>query len=180
MSISTRTGDKGTTALMYGRRVSKNHPRMRACGDMDELNAALGVARTASGEEFVTGTLAGIQADLIVLMGELATATEDRKRYVQDGFPVFSAERTARLDDLVREIEAQNISFRGWATPGANMSAATLDLARTVCRRAEREVCGLRESGDVANGEIIVYLNRLADLLWLLARWAENRVQKGV
>jgi len=72
-------------------------------------------------------------------------------------------------------IEAQKISLKGWATPGNNASAAALDVARTVCRRAERRVCALQEAGQLQNAEIIVYLNRLADLLWLFARWVETK-----
>jgi cob(I)alamin adenosyltransferase len=82
---------------------------------------------------------------------------------------------THKLNALVKEIEGQKISFKGWATPGANPSSAALDLARTVCRRAERRVCTLQEAGQLQNAEIIVYLNRLADLLWLFARWAETK-----
>jgi cob(I)alamin adenosyltransferase len=79
------------------------------------------------------------------------------------------------LETLVKEVEAQNVSFKGWATPGASVHSAALDVARTVCRRAERDVCALKESGQLANDEILIYLNRLSDLLWLFARWIENR-----
>ena len=175
MSIVTRTGDQGTTALMYGRRVPKNHPRVEAYGTVDELNAALGLARATAGQDLVRENLLTIQKDLVVLMGELAVLPEDLSRYVKDGYSVVAPEMTAKLDALVREIEAQNISFKGWATPGATIAAATLDVARTVCRRAERRVCALQESGELKNAEIIVYLNRLSDLLWLMARRAETK-----
>jgi cob(I)alamin adenosyltransferase len=175
MSIATKTGDQGTTALMYGRRVSKCHPRVEAYGCVDELNAAIGLARSASASAFVRENLFAIQAELIILMGELATAVEDLERYVKDGYSLITPQMTANLDQLINQIEAQKISFKGWATPGANPSAAALDLARTVCRRAERRVCALQEAGQLRNGEIIVYVNRLADLLWLFARWAETR-----
>jgi len=79
-----------------------------------------------------------------------------------------------KLDALVNEIESQNICFKGWATPGATHHSAALDVARTVCRRAERSVCALKESGGPVNAEIIIYLNRLGDLLWLFARWVET------
>jgi cob(I)alamin adenosyltransferase len=174
MSIVTKTGDQGQTALMYNRRVSKCHPRVEAYGAVDELNAALGVARAASGQDFVGEHLLSIQKDLVNLMGELATAVEDLPRYVKDGFHTVTPDLTARLEGLVRIIESQNISFRGWATPGANPASAALDLARTICRRAERRVCGLHESNQLANSEILIYLNRVSDLLWLLARWTEN------
>jgi len=171
VSIVTKTGDQGTTGLMYNRRVSKCHPRIQAYGTVDELNAAFGMARATASEKFLQDNLEMIQKDLVALMGELATLPEDLTRYVKDGYPVLTAAMTAKLESLVKELEAQNISFKGWATPGANVSSAALDMARTVCRRAERDVCALKESGQLANDEILIYLNRLSDLLWLFARW---------
>ncbi len=175
MSIVTKTGDKGMTALMYGRRVSKCHPRVEAYGCVDELNTALGMARATAQPEFLQENLLMIQRDLVTLMGELATAVEDLPRYVKDGYTLVTSQMTHKLDALVKEIEAQSVSFKGWATPGACVNSAALDLARTVCRRAERRVCALQEADQLQNSEIIIYLNRLADLLWLLARWVETR-----
>jgi cob(I)alamin adenosyltransferase len=174
MSIVTKTGDRGTTSLMYQRQVPKTHPRVEAYGCVDELNAALGLARALGGAQDYASRLLEIQRQLVSLMGELATASEDRSRYVRDGYPQLNADHTALLDSLVRELESREVRFRGWAMPGDNPFAATLDVARTVCRRAERRVCVLQEAGELHNPEIIVYLNRLSDLLWLLARWAEN------
>jgi cob(I)alamin adenosyltransferase len=175
MSIATRTGDDGTTGLMYNRRVSKCHPRVEAYGTVDELNAALGLARSLLSDNGPGGQqLVAIQKNLVVLMGELATAPEDLARFVKDGFSVITPEFTAQLDAIVREIESQNVSFKGWATPGGNPASAALDVARTACRRAERRVCALREAGEATNGEIIVFLNRLSDALWLMARRAEQ------
>jgi cob(I)alamin adenosyltransferase len=176
MSIATRTGDDGTTALMYNRRVPKTHPRVEAYGAIDELNAALGVARSNATDEWLTGELLRIQKQLVIVMGELATGAEDRERYARDGFQLVTAEMTGPLDALVKRIESQSISFKGWATPGATLAAAALDVARTTCRRAERRVCALREGGEPVNPEIVIYLNRLSDVLWLMARWAETRV----
>jgi len=175
MSIVTKTGDKGTTALMYSRRVSKCHPRVEAYGCVDELNSALGLVRATAGHDFTRDHVVLIQKDLVTLMGELATATEDLPRYVKDGCSLVTPQMTGKLDQLIREIEAGEVKCVGWATPGANLQAAALDLARTVCRRAERRVCGLQETGQLQNAEIIIYLNRLADLLWLFARWVETR-----
>ena len=180
MSIATKTGDGGTTALMYGRRVPKSHPRVEAYGTVDELNAALGLARATAEQDFVRENLLAIQKDLVVLMGELSVQPEDLERYVKDGYPPVTPGMTAKLDALVHEIEAQNVSFKGWATPGATKHSAALDVARTVCRRAERRVCALNESGGLKNGEIIVFLNRLSDLLWLFARWVETKAKQAV
>ena len=178
MSIVTKSGDNGTTALMYGRRVPKNHPRVEAYGAVDELNATLGLARAMAAQEFVSHNLLAIQNDLVILMGELAVAREDLERYIRDGFSLVTPAMTAKLAALVQEIEAQNISFKGWATPGATQNSAALDMARTVCRRAERRVCDLPAAGELKNDEIIVYLNRLSDLLWLFARWVETQAAK--
>jgi len=175
MSIATKTGDNGTTALMYGRRVPKNHPRVEAYGSVDELNAALGLARATAEHDFVRNNLLEIQKDLVTLMGELAVANEDLERYVKGGFSLVTPSMTAKLDELVKTIEAQNVSFKGWATPGATHHSAALDLARTTCRRAERGVCDLSAGDELKNDETVIYLNRLSDLLWLFARWVETR-----
>lgn len=178
MSIVTRTGDEGSTGLMYNRRVSKCHPRVEACGSVDELNTAIGLARAFNVHAFVGLPLLAVQKDLINLMGELATEAEDLPRYTQDGFHRLAAGSTARLDRLAVEIEAMKVSTEGWATPGATVGAATLENARTTCRRAERRVCALQEAGALHNPEILVFLNRLSDVLWLLGRWVET--QEGV
>ena len=163
------------TGLMYNRRVAKSHPRVAAYGNVDELNAALGLARASAQHDFVRENLLLIQKDLVTLMGELATAVDDLPRYSKDGFQLVTPALTAKLDLLVKEIEAQKITFAGWATPGATLNSAALDVARTVCRRAERSLCALAETGQLRNAEIIIYLNRLSDLLWLFARWVETK-----
>jgi len=173
MNIITKTGDQGATALMYNRRVSKCHLRVEAYGAVDELNAALGLARAAAKQRRAQDALLAVQEDLIPLMGELATAVEDLPRYLQDGHPRTSSQMTERLEALANSLAEEIGPLRGWALPGANPSAASLDFARTVCRRAERAVCSLSEQGQLQNPEIIKYVNRLSDLLWLLARSAE-------
>jgi cob(I)alamin adenosyltransferase len=173
MSIVTKGGDRGTTALMYGRRVPKSHPRIEANGAVDELNAALGLARALGGEAHHELLLA-IQKDLVPLMGELATELSDLPRYVQDGYGLLQPASTVKIDDAIEQLEGRNLKFEGWATPGANSASAALELARTVCRRAERCVSALQETKQLQNSEILVYLNRLSDLLWLLARAAEQ------
>jgi len=127
-------------------------------GAVDELNAAIGMARAATKHEFLRENLVIIQKELVNLMGELATLKEDFPKYLKDGYSTIKPEMTARLEKTVREIEAQNINFKGWATPGANGSAASLDMARTVSRRAERRVCALQEAGELENKEILVYI----------------------
>jgi len=174
MSIVTKTGDDSTTGLMYNRRVSKCHPRVEAYGAVDELNAALGSARALSPQSPLAMQLIAIQTSLVILMGELATAPEDLPRFLKDGFSVVTPELTVPLDAIARDIESQNVSFKDWATPGGNPVAAALDLARVACRRSERRVCALREAGELVNGQIIIFLNRLSDALWLMARRTEQ------
>jgi cob(I)alamin adenosyltransferase len=175
MSIITKTGDAGTTGLMYGRRVPKNHPRIETVGAIDELNAALGLARATATENFVRENLLSIQKNLVDLMGETGVLPDDLPRYIRDGFSLVTTDWTAKIEQLAREIEVQNVSFKGWATPGATPASATLDVARTVCRRAERRVYELRVAGELKNTEIQIFLNRLSDLLWLFARWTESK-----
>lgn len=159
---------------MYGRRVSKCDSRVEAYGTVDELNSALGLARASATQEFLREHILAIQHDLVILMGELATAVEDLPRYVKDGYTLVTSAMTHKLDAVVKEIEAQSVTFKGWATPGDTLNAAALDVARTVCRRAERRVVVLQENDQLHNAEIMIYLNRLADLLWLMARWDET------
>ena len=174
MSIATRTGDKGKTSLMYGRRVDKFDLRVETYGTVDELNAALGLARAHAEVPLVKTVLLLVQKQLVALMGELAVAPEDAERYAKDKCPKLTPEMLALLDELVAKIEKKKITFDGWATPGASVASAALDVARTVCRRAERLVTKLAASNET-DLLVIKYLNRLSDLLWLLARYTETQ-----
>lgn len=169
MSITTKTGDDGTTGIMYGHRVSKRHPRVMANGAVDELNAALGMARVRSGGE-PAAFLESVQKELVVIMGEIAVLPADRERYVAQGFPVVTPAMVARLDERITAAEASGVKTAGWDTPGSNEHNAALHVARAACRRAEREVCGVAEELDAVNPNVTVYLNRLSDLLWLMAQ----------
>jgi cob(I)alamin adenosyltransferase len=180
MSIATKTGDQGLTGLMYNRRVSKCDERVEAYGSVDELNTAMGMARATASHAFIRDNILAIQKDLVILMGELATAVEDIPRYVKDGYTLVREGMTTKLDAYVRNIESQKVSFNGWATPGDSCGSAALDMSRTICRRAERRVCALHEKGRLENPEIIIYLNRLADVLWLMARWTEHQSSNPV
>lgn len=172
VSIVTKTGDDGTTSLMYGRRVPKFDLQVQACGTVDELNSALGLARATARDARVHELLQSIQKELIVLMGELMTVPEDLPRYLKDGFSSVTPAMTQRLESEVARIEP-GVTLKGWATPGGEIHSAALDLARSICRRAERQICELRAAGRINNGEIIIFVNRLADLLWLIARQAD-------
>jgi cob(I)alamin adenosyltransferase len=169
MTIATRTGDDGTTALMFNRRVPKNHPRVAAGGAVDELSAALGLARASAGDVGVAAILFAEQKCLVGLMAELATTDEDHPRLLDSKLQRLQAEDLARLDELVAALEARKTPARGWDTPGESAHHAHLHLARAVCRRAEREAVALRATGAQVPDLVLQYLNRLSDALWLLA-----------
>ena len=178
MSISTRTGDGGSTALMYGRRVAKDHPRVEAYGSVDELNAALGMARALAPKP-AKELLEKIQKALVGLMGELAVAPEDVHRYESDGYARLQDGDLDLLDRQIEKMEKAAPQAKGWSTPGGTMAGAALDLARTVCRRAEREVWKLEKAQGNIRSLIPRYLNRLSDLLWLLERATESSGRKA-
>jgi cob(I)alamin adenosyltransferase len=143
---------------------------VEACGVVDELNAALGVARANTRRSTLGEQVLQIQRDLVGLMGELATLDEDLPRYQQEGYALITGEKAARLETVIQHLESQMSSAHDWVMPGTTAAGAAFDLARTVCRRAERCVCSVRDAGQMRNPEVIVYLNRLSDLLWLMAR----------
>ena len=175
MSIATKTGDSGETSLMYGRRVPKSDARVDAYGCVDELNAALGLARVTASDPFVTEQIYAVQKELIVVMGELATAPEDLTRYTKDGFGLTTSGMVDRLTAIIDDLEKDKLlHFKDWAIPGNTLASAALDLARTTCRRAERRVASLSQNLKDFNKEILRYLNRLSDLCWLLERYTEK------
>lgn len=160
---------------MYGRRVPKTDARVDAYGCVDELNASLGFARVTATNAFLSEQIHTVQKELVTVMGELATAPEDLERYLKDGFQLTSATMVDRLTGVIDDLENNKLQkFKHWATPGKTPDSATLDLARTVCRRAERRVASLMADTPRFNTEILRYLNRLSDLCWLLARYAEH------
>jgi len=176
MSIVTKTGDKGETSLMYGRRLSKADPRVDAYGCVDELSAALGLARSIANDGFLSDQILAAQKDLIVVMGELATAPSDHNRYIKDGFHVTTNEMVDRITSVVVDLEKDKTLYpKDWVIPGATALSAALDFARTTCRRAERRIATLRQEEKDFNPEILRYLNRLSDLCWVLARYADKR-----
>lgn len=178
-SIATRTGDDGTTSLLYGQRVAKHHPQIEAVGSFDELNAAIGSVKSllipaVTRDAEILATLTATQKKLVALMGELACAEADAMRYAASKFEKLSASDVAPLDAGVAALEARGLRFDGWATPGANPRSAALDVARTVARRAERRLSELPEKGRTIRPELRQFINRLSDYLWLLARESEQ------
>jgi cob(I)alamin adenosyltransferase len=181
VSIVTKTGDKGETSLMYGRRVPKNDERVEAYGAVDELNAALGLARACCDDPFVSDQILDAQKDLIVVMGELATAREDVDRYVKDGFKLTNAEMVERVAGIIVELEKdKSLHPKDWVIPGGNAVSAALDFARTTCRRTERRVTALMSKDVAFNREVLRYLNRLSDLCWILGRFVERKSKSAI
>ncbi|MGA3172345.1 MAG: cob(I)yrinic acid a,c-diamide adenosyltransferase [Chthoniobacteraceae bacterium] len=169
MSISTTTGDDGTSGLLFNRRVPKTDAHIEACGAVDELNAALGLARVAVGAGALNEEILRVQKELVFLMGELALLDEDRARYEQAKGQKLAADATERLTGLVHEGE-KGLKLNHWVMPGGSVAGAAFDFARTVCRRAERRVLMLKEQQPTLNPEIVRYLNRLSDLCFVWAR----------
>lgn len=169
MKIYTRTGDAGMTGLFGGGRVPKDEARVEAYGSVDELNACLGVAR-AELEGEVSNWLAEIQSDLLRLGAELACAEGKQERL---GLQLISADDATRLERYIDASEVGLEPLRSFVLPGGARAAASLHQARTVCRRAERRVLAAgRETN--SRGEVLIYLNRLSDLLFVLARRANH------
>lgn len=159
---------------MFGRRVPKWDSQVEAYGTVDELNAALGVARSVIPDLETNSWIVDVQKRLVGLMGELAVRREDYQNYLNKGYAHITAEDVAFLDSTVNNLESHDgLKFDGWATPGATPTAAALDMARTICRRAERRAVEI-DADSPRNPTLIQFLNRLSDCLWLYARKYER------
>ena len=173
MKIYTRTGDAGDTMLFGGGRVSKDHPRVAAYGAVDELNAAVGWAITQIGDDALADRLLPLQHDLFAIGSALAAVPrEDGGRHPH--LPPLPVERTVEMEQWIDEAAAELPELREFVLPGGTPGAAALHLARTVCRRAERKVVHLALH-EAVEEDVIVYLNRLGDLLFSCARLANHR-----
>jgi len=172
MSIITQRGDDGETDLMFGKRIAKTSLRFSALGTIDELNAAIGLARAADAEGKHTAILDRVQNLLFALMGQLACLPEDQGRYLEKGYSSVTAADLEWITETAREIEDAGVKFTHWAVPGAegSMARAHLDFARTVARRAERDVLVLHQDGGEVPETVRLFLNRISDLMWILAR----------
>ncbi|HEX8686799.1 MAG TPA: cob(I)yrinic acid a,c-diamide adenosyltransferase [Pyrinomonadaceae bacterium] len=171
MSIATKHGDKGETGLIGGGRVSKADVRVEAYGTVDELGAAMGFARSVCGDEEVRELTKAIQRELFTVAGAIASplgGAESETTYVTPAM-------VEALGAHVARIEATEGILSDWSLPGDHAAAAAYDVARTVCRRAERCVVRLAETGVELNPQVVPYLNRLSDLLWLMGRLLELR-----
>jgi cob(I)alamin adenosyltransferase len=175
MKIYTRKGDDGTTGLLYGGRVPKNGPGPTAYGTVDEAQAAIGLARAevdadpAGSPGELGQILLGIERDLWVLMAELATGPDNRDK-LSPGQSLVTPEMVSALESLIDEVSASFEPPTEFVVPGQTRTAALLDVARTVVRRAERDCIPAAQP----DSQCLPYLNRLSDLLWTLARWQEG------
>lgn len=170
MSIATKRGDAGQTGLPGGVRVSKTHPRVDCYGTVDELISQMGLARALANDAEINDVTRAVQRDLFKVGSAIGTSAESRKPA-----PEITTEVIAVLDAEVQRIEAVSGILNDWSIPGELVSSAAFDVARTVCRRAERLAVALHEAGDLPNANILIYLNRLSDVLWLIGRLLEFR-----
>ena len=172
--VTTRTGDEGYTDLLGNRRVPKYHRRPEAFGTIDEATSALGLARAHAESRALKDRIYRLQNDLYVLMAELATPPEN---YEKVDFKI-RAEHVARLDAESEELKSQVEIGKSFIVPGETVTGAALDLSRTIVRRAERLVARMYHEGDITNSHALRYLNRLSDLLFIMARHEEAGVQE--
>ena len=173
MKIYTRTGDTGDTGLFGGGRVPKDHPRVTAYGDVDELNSVLGLVRSTEPVALFDPLLESIQRDLFAIGGYLATPDPDRVRKALEK-AALSPDRVSEFERTMDQADSELPPLKAFVLPAGTPKASALHLARTVCRRAERSVVHLAHENDVPE-LFVVYLNRLSDLLFTLARLANRR-----
>lgn len=174
MKLYTGTGDDGYTGLLGGDRVPKHDLRPEACGTVDELSSALGLARSTAVSDHSRQILLGVQRRLYQLMTELATTRE-----TAGPFRKTTSEDVADLENLIDDLAAEAVIPREFIIPGDTVSGSTLDLARSVARRAERVVSRLIHAGRFENREVLRYLNRLSSLLFVLARFEDTEAGIG-
>jgi cob(I)alamin adenosyltransferase len=174
-AIYTKTGDDGTTGLLFGGRVAKDSAAPAAYGDVDEAQAAIGAARAAAGAEsaLLDTVLVEVARDLWVLMAELATAPENRHK-LQVDTTLVSGSMVDSLERRIDEVAALFVPPSEFVVPGEDLPSALLDLARTIVRRAERSALSVAAE----DSAVVPYLNRLSDLLWTLARWREGESRR--
>jgi cob(I)alamin adenosyltransferase len=168
--IYTKTGDDGTTGLLYGGRVPKDDLVTEAYGTTDEAVAVLGLARALGDDEDVRSELLTLQRELFVVGADLATNPEERAK-LEPGMSLVTEEMVSRLEQRIDELVAERPLPQVFIVPGANPASAATDVARAVVRRAERAVVALEHAEREVNPEVRRYLNRLSDLLFVLARW---------
>lgn len=179
MSIITKRGDCGRTDLMFGKSCAKTDRRVEVLGALDELNAALGVVRVSLVREDFVALIDRLQHSLVAAMGVVATLPEDFERYQSAGYRGIDETDVQWLEARAQECEAVGVRYVDWARPGEKgaVASAQLDLARTVARRGERALWQLHEEQGPLPESLLLFANRISDLLWLLARVEETTPQ---
>ena len=173
MRIYTRGGDDGTTGLLYGGRVDKSDPRTEAYGTTDEAVAALGMARVFIADSLLADLVLRLQRELFVVGAELATATQNSHK-LRPGVTKVTAEMVDALEEIIDDYVGRIRMPEEFIVPGESRGSAFLDFARTVIRRAERQTVAMDRAGMLSDREAVRYLNRLADLVFVLARYEEG------
>lgn len=171
MSITTKNGDRGTTRLFSGEEVSKDSSRPNAYGDLDELVSMLGIARCHCQQPEIAQAILDLQREMFTAGSELATMPEALARLPKR----IDAARLADLEQRMRILEAATALPNGFIVPGGSPASAFLDYARTIARRCERRVVGMRDAGELDNETLVIWVNRLSDYLYLLARGEEDK-----
>lgn len=179
MKIYTKSGDAGETGLLFGGRVPKNDPRCVAYGEADFATSAMGLARALSQDARVKEILLQVQREMFTLSGELATDV-DNYEYYKSNFHAISADNVDALEILIDELSAQVELPPKFIIPGASAASGALDLARSALRAAERSIVGLQQQDLLPNGELLRYVNRLADLLFMLARYEDRALPMDI
>ncbi len=175
VKIYTKRGDGGETGLLYGGRVSKTDPRCEAYGTVDEAISALGLARSLSADDRVKEIIRALQRELFTVGAELATAT-DKYETMKTHFSIITPEMVKGLESLIDELEEKVEIPRAFIIPGASAASSAMDMARTVLRRAERRTVALNEARLLVNDQVLRYLNRAADLIFMLARYEDRNL----
>lgn len=173
MRIYTKSGDEGSTGLLFGGRVSKSDGRCEAYGAIDQAVSAMGLARALCKNEDVSGILMRLQRELFIVGGELATSV-DNYHHLVETFSIVTDVMVEQLEEIIDDLSSQTPLVAEFVLPGGSPGSGALDLARAIVRTGERRITELKEEGNLVNPAVLCYINRLSDLLFVLARYEDR------
>lgn len=173
MKVYTKNGDSGETMLLFGGRISKSNPRAEAYGEVDTSVSAMGLARALSKDDFIKTTLLKIQREMFTVGSELATSP-DKWNSLRSKYAVVTADMVSNLEEIIDRLQGDIEMPPEFIVPGGSPGSGALDLARSMVRTAERRVVALSETGEIKNREVLRYLNRVSDLLFIMARYEDR------
>ena len=173
MKLYTKNGDSGETMLLFGGRISKSDPRAEAYGEIDVAVSAMGLARALSEDDFIKITLLEIQREMFTVGSELATSPE-KWNSLRSKYAVVTADMVSRIEEIIDRLQRDVEMPPEFIVPGGSPGSGALDLARSMVRTAERRVVALNEIGEIKNREVLRYLNRVSDLLFIMARYEDR------